>query len=40
MSTWVQIALVALGFLGAAGTWLRAYVAWRTMRANEKWLNQ
>lgn len=32
MSETVQWTLVALAAIGAAGTWVRAYVAWRQWR--------
>jgi len=32
VSPGVQWALVVLGAVGAAGTWLRAYVAWKAER--------
>lgn len=40
MSSTVQWALIVLAALGAAGTWVRAIVAWKEHRAAElvrKW---
>jgi hypothetical protein len=36
MSATVQWALVVLGFVGAAGTWFRAWVAYREHRSADK----
>jgi len=37
VSELVQWILVALGALGAAGTWFRGWVAWKSQRHIEKW---
>jgi len=40
MSPAIQWALVVLGFIGAAGTWFRAWVAWRERKASHcRWIS-
>jgi hypothetical protein len=39
MSSTVQWALIVLAALGAAGTWVRAIVAWKEHRSAERMRN-